>query len=242
MNRPAIKLPPRGATDRGAVLEDFVMSGLRLVVGVLLTVFLATPAFAQSARATGTVKDTNGRPIKGATVRAVNKDARPSEITSSTDDKGRWGMIGLRTGTWTFVVEAPGFTSFTGQAPVRVATTPPMGFVLAHDPGPIPGALDKNVLQSVAAANKLRDGGQYEQALSAYQQIRDQNPKLTSLSFVVASVYRKQAAAETNSATRRVLLDRAINTYSQLLTDETAGVRAKTELESTRAELQALPQ
>jgi hypothetical protein len=218
------------------------MSGLRLVVGVLFTVFLATPAFAQSARATGTVKDTNGRPIKGAIVRAINKDARPAEITSSTDDKGRWGMIGLRTGTWTFVVEAPGFTSFTGQAPVRVATTPPMGFVLAHDLGPIPGALDKNVIQSVAAANKLRDGGQYDQALAAYQQIRDQNPKLTSISFVVAGTYRKQAAAEQDLVARRALLDRAVNTYSQLLTDDTNSARAKAELESTRAELQALPQ
>ena len=218
------------------------MSGLRLVVGVLLTVLLAIPAFAQSARATGTVKDTNGRPIKGAIVRAMNKDARPSEITSSTDDKGRWGMIGLRTGTWTFVVEAPGFASVSAQAPVRVATTPPMGFVLAHDPGPIPGALDKNVLQSVTAANKLRDGGQYDQALAAYQQIREQNPKLTSITFVVADVYRKQAAAETNPVARRALLDRAINAYSQLLTDDTSGARAKAELELTRAELQAIPQ
>jgi hypothetical protein len=242
MNSPAIKLLALDAAAPGPLLEDFVMSGLRLVVGVLLTVFLTTSAFAQAARATGTVKDTSGRPIKGAIVRAINRDARPSEITSSTDDKGRWGMIGLRTGTWTFVVEAPGFTSFTAQAPVRVATTPPMGFVLAHDPGPVPGALDKNVLNSVAAANKLRDGGQYEQALSAYQQIRDQNPKLTALTFVVASMYRKQAEAETSPVARRTLLDRAINAYTQLLTDDTSGARAKAELESTRAELQALPQ
>ena len=121
------------------------MSGFRLVVGVLLTIFLSTAAFAQSARATGTVKDTNGRPIKGATVRAVNRDASPSQITSTTDDKGRWAMIGLRTGTWTVHVEAPGFTPVEATAPVRVAATPPMGFALARDPGPIPGALDKNV-------------------------------------------------------------------------------------------------
>jgi hypothetical protein len=65
---------------------------------------------------------------------------------------------------------------------------------------------------------------------------------LTSLTFVVAGMYRRQAAAEANQATRRALLDRAINAYSQLLTDETTSARAKTELESTRAELQALPQ
>ena len=218
------------------------MSRFRLVVGVVLAVFLSSSAFAQSARATGTVRDTNGRPIKGATVRATNRDARPSQITSTTDDKGRWAMIGLRTGTWTFNVEAPGFVPVEAPAPVRVATTPPMAFTLARDPGPIPGALDKNVIQLVAAANTLRDRCQFEQALSAYQQIRDQNPKLTAVSFVMAGVYRQQAASATDTAARRALLDRAINSYTQLLNDETTGVRAKTELELTRAELQALPQ
>jgi len=208
------------------------MSFFRVVVGVLLTTFLSTAAFAQSARAIGTVKDTSGRPIKGATVRAANRDASPSQITSTTDDKGRWAMIGLKTGTWQFTVEAPGFTPVQASAPVRVAATPPMGFALARDPGPIPDALDKNV---------LHDRGQYDQALVAYQQIREQNPKLTSVTFVVAGLYRKQAASETDPAARRALLDRAIDTYSQLLNDDALTVRAKAELESTRSELQALP-
>jgi len=217
------------------------MSAFRIVVGVLLATFLSSAAFAQSARAMGTVKDTSGRPIKGATVRAVNRDASPSQITSTTDDKGRWAMIGLRTGPWQLTVEAPGFTPVQATAPVRVAATPPMGFALARDPGPVPGALDKNVIQSVSAANALRDRGQYDQALAAYQQIREQNPKLTSVAFVVASVYRKQAASEADPAARRALLDRAMSTYNQLLTDETLTARAKLELESTRSELQALP-
>ena len=217
------------------------MSFFRVVAGVLLTTFLSTAAFAQSARAIGTVKDTSGRPIKGATVRAANRDASPSQITSTTDDKGRWAMIGLKTGTWQFTAEAPGFTPVQASAPVRVAAAPPMGFALARDPGPIPGALDKNVLQSVTAANALRDRGQYDQALAAYQQIREQNPKLTSVTFVVAGLYRKQAASETAPAARRALLDRAIDTYSQLLNDDALTVRAKAELESTRSELKALP-
>ena len=218
------------------------MSGFRLVVGVILAVFLSSTAFAQSARATGTVRDTNGRPIKGATVRASNRDARPAQITSTTDDKGRWAMIGLRTGTWTFNVEAPGFVAVEAPAPVRVAGTPPMAFTLARDPGPIPGALDKNVMQLVTAANTLRDRGQFDQALTAYQQIREQNPKLTAVSFVMASVYRQQAASATDPTARRALLDRAINAYTPLLEDEMTSARAKLEIETTRAELKALPQ
>jgi len=218
------------------------MSGFRLAVIVLFAVVTSSTALAQSARATGTVRDTNGRPIKGATIRASNKDARPAEITSTSDDKGRWAMIGLRTGTWTFNVEAPGFLPVEAPAPVRVAGTPPMAFTLARDPGPVPGALDKNVLQLVINANALRDRGQYEQALNAYRQIREQNPKLTSLSLVMAGVYRTQASATTDPVARRALLDRAISAYNELLNDEHTGVRAKAELESTRSELQALQQ
>jgi hypothetical protein len=212
---------------------------LLIVAAVVMLIGSAVPAFAQG-RAIGTVKDTGGKPIKGATVRAVNPDMTPSQFTSSTDDKGRWVMLGLRVGTWTFVVEAPGFGTIQAEAPVRAGPMPQMSFVLTRDPGPIPGSLEKTVIQDVAAANGLRDRGQYEQAVNAYLQIRERNPKLTSVSLVIASVYRKQASAEPDLAAKRALLDRAIATYSQLLDDGAVGDRAGAELESTRAEVEAL--
>jgi tetratricopeptide (TPR) repeat protein len=209
------------------------------VLAALIVVSLAVPALAQSARATGTVKDTSGKPMKGATIKASNKDAYPPQITSSTDDKGRWAMIGLRTGTWSFVAEAPGFAPQQAQWPVRVAGTAPMHFVLARDLGPIPGALAKNIQQQLVAANALRDKGQLDQALAAYEQIRDQNPKLTAVNLVVGGVYRKKAALESDPSARRALFDRAIASYTAMLTDETANERAKAEIESTRSEAAA---
>ena len=212
---------------------------LWIVAAVIVLIGSAVPAFAQG-RAIGTVKDTGGKPLKGATVRAVNPDMTPTQFTSTSDDKGRWVMLGLRVGTWTFVVEAPGFGRIQTEAPVRAGPMPQMSFVLTRDPGPPPGSLEKTVLQDVAAANGLRDRGQYEQALNAYQQIRERNPKLTSVSLVIASVYRKQASAEPDLAAKRALLDKAIATYGQLLDDEAVGDHARAELESTRAEVQAL--
>src|SRR4030095_11500939 len=206
------------------------------VLAALIVVSLAVPALAQSARATGTVKDTSGKPMKGATIKASNKDAYPPQITSSTDDKGRWAMIGLRTGTWSFVAEAPGFAPQQAQWPVRVAGTPPMHFVLARDLGPIPGALAKNIQQQLVAANALRDKGQLDQALAAYEQIRDQNPKLTAVNLVVGSVYRKKASLEADPTARRALFDRAIAPYTTMLRDESSTERAKAEIESTRTE------
>ena len=211
-----------------------------LALVTILVFGLAAPALGQTARASGTVKDTSGKPMKGATVKATNKDAYPSQITSSTDDKGRWAMIGLRTGTWSFVVEAPGFTRQEAQWPVRVAGTTPMNFVLARDLGPLPGALTKNIQQQLAAAHALRDKGQLDQALAAYEQIREQNPKLTSVNLVVGSVYRKKASTENDPTARRALFDRAIASYTTMLSDESSSDRAKAEIESTRTEAAAI--
>jgi len=210
-----------------------------LALAAVIVVCLTAPALAQSARATGTVKDTSGKAMKGATIKATNKEAYPPQITSSTDDKGRWAMIGLKTGTWTFVAEAPGFGTQQAQWPVRVAGTQPMHFVLARDLGPIPGALGKNIQQQLAAANALRDKGQLDQASIAYEQIREQNPKLTAVNLVMGGVYRKRAALESDPDARRALFDRAIASYTAVLTDDAANERAKAELESTRTEAAA---
>jgi tetratricopeptide (TPR) repeat protein len=205
-------------------------------LAALAALCLATPVRAQSARATGSVKDTDGKALKGATVRAVNKEAYPPEITSSTDDRGRWAMIGLRTGMWTFFAEAPGFSTVQTQWQVRVAGTAPIGFVLGRDLGPIPGALTRNIQQQLASANALRDKGQYDQAIAAYELIRDQNPKLTSMNLVVGSAYRRKAAQDGDPATRRALFDRAIASYTALLASDAGNERLKAEIESTRTE------
>jgi hypothetical protein len=213
------------------------MPRARFAFAALLVLSIATSAAAQTARATGTVKDTSGKPLKGAAITAVNKEAYPPRITSSTDDKGRWAMIGLRTGTWTFTAELPGYGTQQAQWLVRVAGTAPMAFVLARDLGPIPGALTRNIQQQLTAANALRDKGQFDQAIAAYEQIRDQNPKLTTLNMVVGGVYRQKAAQEADPTARRALFDRAIASYT--VAAEAGNDRAKTEIESTRTEAAA---
>lgn len=211
-----------------------------LVPAVLLALALAVPADAQSARATGVVRDLDGKPIRGATVRAVNPDARPQEVVSTSDSKGRWAMIGLRIGTYSFTVEAPGFAPMTAPAPVRTAASAPMVITLARDPGPIPGALPPNIQAQLAAANMLRDQGRLDQAISAYQEIRAKNPKLTAVNAVIGGMYRQRAAQETDRITRRTLLDRAIESYTEALKGDADNERVKHDLESTRAEVATL--
>lgn len=205
-----------------------------LACAALLTVWLAAPATAQSARAGGVVRDTSGKPIKGATVIATNPDAFPSELTSATDDKGRWAMIGLRSGAWTFVVQAPGFVTAQAPAAVRAGGAPPLAFTLARDPGPVPNALDRDIAQMLQAAATQRDQGRLDQALASYQDIRTRNPKLTAVNLVMADVYRRKAAQEPDPAAKQALIAQAADAYNEVLKVDASNARARAELASLR--------
>lgn len=215
---------------------------LPIVVAVISALWLAAPAYAQStARATGTVRDTTGKPIKGATIRAFNPELGPRVFISTSDSKGRWGIVGLRVGTYTFVVDAPGYVAQKGDGIVRTASTSPIIFELEREPGLRPGALPSNIQAQIAAANMLRDQGRLDQAINTYQEIRTRYANLTSLNLVIGATYRRKAALETDAAARRAALDRAIEYYNELLKADPEDQRAKAELASTQAEAAAIP-
>ena len=107
------------------------LSAVALVAALVVS---AIPAAAQTGRIGGQVKDAQGgQPLKGATITAENPAASPSSFTATTDDKGRYSIIGLKTGTWKITASAPGFQPSSGQVPVRSlgAPMPPVDFALA---------------------------------------------------------------------------------------------------------------
>ena len=211
----------------------FVCAVACAVLGAIVTA--VTPALAQSGRAQGVVRDLAGKPVKGASVRAVNPEAYPPELTSATDDKGRFGMIGLRSGNWRFVIDAPGFLRLDVTAPVRQGVQAPMQFAMQKDPGPLPAALDRNIQQRLQEATTLRDAGQFDQALAAYQDIYARNPMLTSLNLSVADVYRRKAAQTADTTAKAALIERAVQAYNEVLKVDASNERALAEISALRA-------
>ena len=195
-----------------------------------LLVALAATASAQTAgRITGTIKDPDGKPIKGATVRAIN-DAVNARITSTTDDKGRFAMIGVRTGRWAIVAEAPNFLPLQGASDVSSSNMPVLALTLQRDPGPMPGALTKTIGEDIAAAETLRKAGRYDEAIAAYQSIQSKNARLTNVNLMLGTLYREKAAQEKDAAAKQALLGRAITAYTELLKADDANARARIEL------------
>lgn len=193
----------------------------RILVLATLALALAAAASAQTAgRITGTIKDPDGKPIKGATVRAIN-EAVNARMASTTDDKGRFVMIGVRSGRWVIVAEAPNFLPLQGTADVSSSNMPVLSLALQRDPGPMPGALVKTINEDVTAAEALHRSGKLDEAIAAYQSIQSKNARLTTVNLVLASLYREKAEQEKNPAAKQALLNRAADADDEFKKSET---------------------
>ena len=191
--------------------------GLHLFRGVLAALCVATlagSAIAQTGRVGGIVKDEAGQPIKGATITAENPAAAPSSFTATTDDKGRFSIIGLKTGQWSFTALAPGFAPETGKMPVATigAPNPPLQFTLKKGGGGAPagsalGSMAAKDLQAdLAAADLLYNGQKWDESIAAYRAIMTKAPSLSVINLQIAAAYRNKKE-----------YDNAITAYNELL-------------------------
>jgi Tfp pilus assembly protein PilF len=167
-----------------------------LLFAALLVVGTADRAAAQIGRVGGVVKDEGGQPLKGATVTADNQNIAQS-FTATTDDKGRFTMIGLRAGTWRFIAQAPGFTPGAGETPIRMgAPNPPITFVLKKTGnanfGPLGGITNKELQSELAAADVLFKQARWDDAIAAYRAILEKAPALGVINLQIGAAYRNK--------------------------------------------------
>ena len=183
--------------------------------GVLAAFFVALSVgvAAQTGRVGGTVKDEAGQPLKGATITAENPNASPSSFTATTDDKGRFSIIGLKTGRWTFTAQAPSFAPESGQLNVQTigAPNPPLTFTLkkggaAAPAGALGGLAAKDLQTDLAAADQLFNSQQWDGAVAAYRAILAKAPSLSVINLQIAAAYRNKKD-----------YDSAIAAYEELL-------------------------
>jgi len=201
-----------------------------ILAGVASLVFAAAAA-AQTGRVGGTVKDEAGAPIKGATITAENDTAAPASFTATTDDKGRFGIIGLRTGQWAFTVQAPGYLADGLRLDIRTvgAPNPPIEFKLKKVAAPPPGALGnvapKDLQQELLAADSLYNAQEWDKAIAAYRAILDKTPALSVINLQIAAAYRNKRD-----------YDKAIAAYTELLKADPNNDRAKIGIGMTNLE------
>jgi tetratricopeptide (TPR) repeat protein len=197
------------------------------LLAATMVMALADLAAAQG-RVVGVVRDERGEPIKGATIIAENADASPSSFTSSTDEKGRFAVIGLRSGLWSFRAGAPSYTADGGELTVRAGANPSLTFTLQRlvtPPSALGSLAPKDLQEALAKADALYNKAQWDDAISEYREILERSPSLSVINLQIAAAYRGKKA-----------FDSAIAAYNELLKVDPSNDKAKVGIAMTSIE------
>ncbi len=194
-------LPAHGLTSRLA--PGFVVAAA--------LVLLAQPVLAQmgTGRVSGTVKDPTGNPIEGANVTAQAGDSSRI-LEATTDDRGRWAILGFRSRAYDFSVQAPGYMPYNYQAPMKQAgKNPDMDLVLE------PAQMGQSAGTGgglLAEAQELHQAGRFEEALVRYDEVLMQDPTMYQVHLNRGAALRElDRPDEARAAYELVLVQEAEN-------------------------------
>ena len=195
----------------------------------LIVMTVAASAAAQTGRVIGVVKDETSQPIKGATLSLENPDASPRNFTATSDDHGRFAVIGLKAGEWSIVAQAPGFVAEVARLQVRATTPSGPVLTLKRSPAPPPSALGsvgaKDLQTELRSADQMFNAQQWDQAIAAYKSILVKTPALSVINLQVAAAYRSKKD-----------YDGALVAYNDLLKAEPTSDKARVGLGQTYME------
>jgi tetratricopeptide (TPR) repeat protein len=163
---------------------------------VVIVATMAASAAAQTGRVIGIVKDETSQPIKGATLSLENPDASPRNFTATSDDHGRFAVIGLKAGEWSIVAQAPGFVAEVARLQVRATTPSGPVLTLKRAPAPPPSALGsvgaKDLQSELRSADQMFNAQQWDQAIASYKSILAKAPALSVINLQVGAAYRNK--------------------------------------------------
>jgi Tfp pilus assembly protein PilF len=193
----------------------------RLFCAALL-VLPASPLSAQNAgnlaRVGGTVVDSEGKSIRGATITIESADDG-KDVTATTDERGRFSLPGVGPGRWHFTIAAPGYEPITGDTALKAGgNNPPLNYVLRLN-GMVPGSLSglqvKELQADLSTADSLFDQKRWDEAIAFYRAILVKAPVLTNINLQLGVAYRRKGNQTA-----------AIEAYNELLKAEPGNEKA----------------
>lgn len=163
---------------------------------IMLLVFsslLAAQSWRGKGRLEGSVKDPDGKPIEGATIKLeCVKYGGGFEVKS--DKNGRWVAAGIRGSDWNLDISAPGFMlKQLSNYLSEVNRNKPVDVVLDRDASASAAAASavqrQEAMSILTKGNELFKQGKIAEALSEYQAILAKNPELTIVNLNIANCY-----------------------------------------------------
>ena len=163
-------------------------------------------AFAQmgTGRITGTITDPEGNAVEGAVISVVDQIGKKLEGTS--DEDGDWAILGFRSGTYDFNIEAEGFRKKIEQKAVRQMAQNKLDVVLVPLLAAAAGDMEsKNAL--LAEANELLKQERYPETIAKFEELLVAQPSFYQAHEFIGIAYREMGDYDAALAEFNIVLD-----------------------------------
>ncbi len=195
-----------------------------------LIVFLNSQENMGKGRIVGTVTDENGAPIEGALV-IVQSTRGETKLEGRSDDKGRFAIVGLGSGSWRVTASIEGYQSASIEMSVRqLSQNPPISFALRKLSGLAAFAADKEGLALFDQGNDLLSQGDYDEALRRFEAFAAKHPEIYQVRLNIGTCYLKKEEFDRAESEFKLVLDKVMEIHGDLKKDPDASLRASTGL------------
>ena len=163
------------------------MRSLRTTIVVLIAVFVAATAFAQSrgnGRINGKVVGEDNKPIQDVEVKAV-KVGDSEVFATKTNNKGEWTLGGLAQGDWNVDFVKPGMETVQKAMGVRDGRNPAVNIAMKVAP---PDPREEINKEMERAAEHIR-GGRVAEARKVYEDLLAKFPQVHQFHTFIARTY-----------------------------------------------------
>jgi tetratricopeptide (TPR) repeat protein len=177
---------------------------------MLLLVTGASELSAQmgTGRVAGTVKDTDGNDVAGATVMA-EMTGTDFQLEATTDEKGRWAILGFRKGNYSFTFTAKGYIPQQFSTQVSGLGKNPNVNVVMEKMTSGQAFAAGEAAELMKEARGLYDAKDFAGALTKYQEILTTYPDIYQINVYLGNCNRELGN-----------LDEALANYNIVLTEE----------------------
>jgi len=162
---------------------------LATAVILLCTAVAFSQAYRGKGRIKGSVKDTEGNPVPGATVKLFHVKS-DSGFELKSDEQGQWSGAWLRNGLWYLDFEKEGYIPKRLSVELREGgKNPDVEVALKKAMAPL---VPKEVLDRLDKGNDLYSQGKFEEAIAEFKSILDNRPALYQININIGNALMKK--------------------------------------------------
>jgi Flp pilus assembly protein TadD len=187
--------------------------GIPVIAALLLLSLVVAPAWGQRGRGRlqGQVLDPEGNPVPGVEVSAFNAEMTPDTLTTTTDEEGRWAVLGLSNDTWKFTFRKDGYIPLEIDASVSgFGRNPNMDVTLEPYEAPV-GGVDVGEVEGRALFEEgeaLYEAGDYAGAIAKWEEFALVNPSFYQVFVNIGNAHKELGNHEEAIAAYEKVLER----------------------------------